>query len=333
MKKFLVPLVCVIIITAIFIPSNAFTNYFVPRTTAPCEYDHHFTTSNPFYLVGLGMPNCTAYAWGRAYEILGHRPNLNIGNARYWFYNDGGHPNPNDNFLRGKEPRLGAIAVWGASDLNEFGHVAVVENINEDGTVDLSESFWSGDRFVFSQNVDVRNMGAWRPEPECRNFLGFIYLCSVNETFIPPVPVVYPAIYELEEPLQPEQVTEPEPEIILPSPVRILHFVIGSRYFIDGGIPHLLETAPFIENGRTMVPLRAVSEALGATNLNFNAGIITFSIGEQAFTMEVGQPLPGGMGTPDIVGGRTFVPLAYIINEMGAEAHWDRDARAVYIFI
>ncbi|MCL2287342.1 MAG: stalk domain-containing protein [Firmicutes bacterium] len=325
MKKHLAPAALIIVLFTIFAPVSAFTNYFVPRTEAPCEYNHHFTTGNPFYLVGLGMPNCTAYAWGRAYEILGHAPNLNIGNARYWFYNDGGHPNPYDNFQRGQEPRLGAIAVWGASDLNAFGHVAIVERIHEDGTVDISESFWGGERFMFTQNVDVRNLGAWRPEPECRNFLGFIYLCSV---YTPPP----------ERILQPEEPSQPSeelimPDIILPPPIRIMHFVIGSRYFIDSGMPHVLEAAPFIENNRTMVPLRAISEALGAKNLSFNAGVITFDIHEQTFTMEVGQPLAGDMGIPIIVDGRTFVPLAYIINEMGAEARWDRDTRAVYIYI
>ena len=160
---------------------------FVPRTTAPEADSPYFTTENPFYNVGLGMPNCTAYAWGRAYEILGQRPPLNIGHARYWFYNEGGFPNPDDFFERGQTPRLGAIAVWGASNLGPFGHVAVVEAINADGTVDVSESFWGGQFFAFSQNVDVHHNEEWRTEPVDRNFLGFIYLCSVVET---------PAVYD-----------------------------------------------------------------------------------------------------------------------------------------
>jgi hypothetical protein len=37
------------------------------------------------------------------------------------------------------------------------------------------------------------------------------------------------------------------------------------------------------------------------------------------------------MGMPAIVEGRTFVPIAYISNMMGATVSWDGDARAIYI--
>ena len=139
---------------------------FVPRTTAPDRNDHRFSTSNPFHQAGFGMPNCTTYAWGRAWEILGRAPNeLNRGNARFWFSNNGGFPQPGDNFQRGQTPRLGAIAVWASSSA---GHVAVVEHVHPNGNVDLSESFWNGLFFRYTQNVNVRTY--------LSNFLGFIYL-------------------------------------------------------------------------------------------------------------------------------------------------------------
>ena len=53
------------------------------------------------------MPNCTAYAYGRAYEILGTRPNLCPNNAGRWYdynVNNGYYP-------YGQTPKLGAIAV------------------------------------------------------------------------------------------------------------------------------------------------------------------------------------------------------------------------------
>ena len=31
------------------------------------------------------MPNCTAYAYGRAYEILGSEPKLSWNNAEQWY--------------------------------------------------------------------------------------------------------------------------------------------------------------------------------------------------------------------------------------------------------
>jgi len=123
----------------------------------------------------------------------------------------------------------------------------------------------------------------------------------------------------------------------LPAPTlsqpRILRFAIDNTSFIDNGSPRMLEAAPFIANDRTMVPLRVIGEALGATNLEFNAGIITFDIGGQNIVMTVGQPLPNNMGTPVIVAERTFVPLAFIAAEMGATARWDSNTRAAYIYI
>jgi len=112
-----------------------------------------------------------------------------------------------------------------------------------------------------------------------------------------------------------------------------LRFPIGSTSFTNNGVTQTLEAAPFIQDNRTMVPLRVISEALGATNLAHNAGVITFNINNQSFTMTVGQQLPGNMGTPVIIADRTFVPLAFIINEMGATARWDSNARAAYIYI
>jgi len=114
---------------------------------------------------------------------------------------------------------------------------------------------------------------------------------------------------------------------------RILRFAIGSTTFTINGERHTLEAAPFITSGRTMVPLRVIGEALGATDLTFRAGVISLNLHGQTITMTVGEPLPGGWGTPMIVSGRTFVPLAYIVNEMGATARWDSSARAAYIYV
>jgi len=321
---------------------NAAIPNFTPRTTAPNSNDRRFTTDNPFYQVGLGMPNCTAYAWGRAYEILGHRPNLNLGNAMYWFYNNGGHPSPHDNFTRGQEPRLGAIAVWGAGSFGSFGHVAVVEGINADGTVNLSESFWSGSNFAFSTNVDVNHVRGWGPPPVNQNFLGFIYLCGFVYTpslpedtpiQIPELPEEHENAYEPEPNEEPEQ--RPDLTIIIPPPppIRTLRFVIGNTTFYDNGIPHISDAAPFISERRTMVPLRVIGEALGATDFTHNAGVITFTLGNRSLTMSINEPLHDEMGTPVIVEGRTFVPLWFIIGEMGASTRWDGDVRAVYVYV
>ena len=131
------------------------------------------------------------------------------------------------------------------------------------------------------------------------------------------------------------QIGEP-PTTTTPTPLpttRTLRFPIGSTTFTDNGASRTLEAAPFISGGRTMVPLRVIGEALGATDLALDRGVVSLVLDGRTITMTVGQPLPGNMGTPVIIAGRTFVPLAYIIEEMGATARWDSAARVAYIYI
>ena len=104
----------------------------------------------------------------------------------------------------------------------------------------------------------------------------------------------------------------------------VLRFPIGSTTYTNNGVSHELEAAPFIANDRTMVPLRVIAEALGAENLAFNDGVITFNIGAQDFEMTVGVELEGFGAAPTIVEARTFVPLGFIANALdGASARWD----------
>lgn len=138
---------------------------YVPRFEAPMGDNPYYHELNLFYNFGLGMPNCTAYAYGRAYEILGTEPMLSNGNAgRWWFYNlsEGA-------YACGSEPRLGAIACW--DDYDEYnGHVAVVEAI-DGNRVTLSESQYGGENFcVYEMEKDSSDHMSWR------RFLGYIYI-------------------------------------------------------------------------------------------------------------------------------------------------------------
>jgi len=114
---------------------------------------------------------------------------------------------------------------------------------------------------------------------------------------------------------------------------RVLRFTIGSTTFTDNNVANAVEAAPFIADDRTMVPLRVIAEAFGATNLNMTNGVITFNIGAQAFSKTIGQQLAGNMGIPVIVADRTFVPLAFVAQNMGATVRWDGPNQAAYVYI
>ena len=90
------------------------------------------------------LPNCVGYAWGRFYEIMGKAPKLSRGNAEdWWAYKDG--------YERGNTPKLGAVICWrkGKAGVHSdgAGHVAIVEQINADGSIVISESGYKAFRF------------------------------------------------------------------------------------------------------------------------------------------------------------------------------------------
>ena len=140
---------------------------FSPRLSAPSSSNkYYYSNLNVFYKYGYGMPNCTAYAYGRAYEILGSEPKLSWNNAEQWYdYNKS-----NGYYRYGKNPKVGAIACWSYN--GGGGHVAVVEKV-ENGQITFSNSAWSGQNFYLSYaSTSDKNAGgnSWW------NFQGYIYL-------------------------------------------------------------------------------------------------------------------------------------------------------------
>lgn len=146
---------------------------FVPRLTEPKnnpdsqEYAYYYSNDNIFQKINYGMPNCTAYAWGRSLELLGAKPLLSNGNAGRWYtYNIS-----QGNYAYGSQPKLGAVACWDLND-NINGHVAVVEQISADrNIITTSESQWGKLNFaVYTFKGDSSDhMSRYR-------FLGYIYI-------------------------------------------------------------------------------------------------------------------------------------------------------------
>ena len=105
------------------------------------------------------MPNCTAYAYGRIYEITGEAPKITRGNAGAWY-----SINKNNGYYSyGQEPKLGAIAVWS-------GHVAVVE-VTDGDTVTCSQSHWRSTYFDTVTFTSGENHFG-------QKFYGYIYACE-----------------------------------------------------------------------------------------------------------------------------------------------------------
>lgn len=162
-KKTLLIIPFVIIMTVIISLATpvlvyANDNGYEPRLNAPSSSSPYYSRQlNRYFQVGSGMPNCVAYAYGRIYEMNGEKPLITHGSAGDWYFIN----KANVYYDYGSEPKLGAVACWSR-------HVAVVEKINENGSVTLSESHWGGRYF---DTVTYSNMYSHYGQ----TFYGYIY--------------------------------------------------------------------------------------------------------------------------------------------------------------
>lgn len=145
----------------------------------------------------------------------------------------------------------------------------------------------------------------------------------------------------------PSSAINPQPEP--PNEIRVL---------VDDN-PLSLDVAPIIDQGRTLVPLRAIFEALGAT-IEWNGAErrITARKGRRTISLQVGNPqasivtelLPWVDGfaqengpttsqdeqvpldvAPKIVNDRTMVPVRFVSEALGAAVDWDGTERKVLV--
>jgi hypothetical protein len=93
--------------------------------------------------------------------------------------------------------------------------------------------------------------------------------------------------------------------------------------------PANAEVRPLIVDGRTMVPVRFIAEALGA-DVQFDDGIITITLGTTVVRMTVGSNSMSRYGhvtqldvPPQIIENRTMVPLRAIVEAFGMSVFWD----------
>jgi|GEM_PF-2108344 len=133
-------------------------------------------------------------------------------------------------------------------------------------------------------------------------------------------------------PLSPSMPTE------LPQPTSIsMRFYIGLDRAIVNGVPVIHDAVPFIDPvyGRTMVPLRIVSDAFGAQQIEWieESRTVVIVIGGAVIVLPIDQPLPDNMGVPVIIDGRTYVPLRFVAEFLGATVEFDDDYFAVNIWM
>lgn len=116
----------------------------------------------------------------------------------------------------------------------------------------------------------------------------------------------------------------------------------GTTILLDG-YPLPFPTPPTIMNGTTMVPFRAISEAMGI-QVNWDAqtqsitAVQSTAQGDKTVQMQVNNPLVTVNGqtiplpiAPYVNNGSTLIPLRFFSEQFGAQVGWDPDTRTVSI--
>jgi hypothetical protein len=94
-----------------------------------------------------------------------------------------------------------------------------------------------------------------------------------------------------------------------------------------------MDVAPVIVDGRTLLPVRFMAYALGATvDWNDATREVTLVTADGAsLTFAIGAFAPGMDVPAQIIDGRTMVPLRFISEFFGATVEWDAATRTVEI--
>lgn len=93
------------------------------------------------------------------------------------------------------------------------------------------------------------------------------------------------------------------------------------------------DVAPVIVDNRTMVPIRVITELLGGTaDWNEETKEVTLTIDGKEIKMTVGVVLEKYGVAPVIINDRTYVPIRFVADELGAETSWDEATNTVTIY-
>ena len=119
---------------------------------------------------------------------------------------------------------------------------------------------------------------------------------------------------------------------VIPEPQRTtIELKIGTKTAKVGGQPYKLEVTPLLLNGTTYLPLRFVTEAMGA-QIQWNQAIKRVSVlrAGKLMEMRIGNAsfIVNGSRVQSEVApisreGRTLVPLRLVSEQLGLKVNWD----------
>jgi len=118
---------------------------------------------------------------------------------------------------------------------------------------------------------------------------------------------------------------------------------IGKKIAYVNGKATTLDVAPFIDKGRTFVPFRFIGESLGAqvgytTDSSGRVATVSYKLGSTSITLYIGSKnaIVNGKTVkldvpPQIVQGRTVVPIRFVTEALGCKVDWDGEKQEILI--
>lgn len=124
----------------------------------------------------------------------------------------------------------------------------------------------------------------------------------------------------------------------------VLVLQIGAGTFTVDGKINSLDSPPVIKNDRTLLPIRAVVEALGGT-IGWDAvdRKVTVSLGSTTLELWIGDNIAKVNGVdaaidpfnpqvvPEIVSSRTMLPLRFVVESLGCDVQWNGGTKTITI--
>lgn len=108
---------------------------------------------------------------------------------------------------------------------------------------------------------------------------------------------------------------------------------------VDGKVVNFPDAKPFIMNSRTLVPVKFISDQLGAnTSWDGKTKTVEITKDEDVITLKIGSTVISKNAktttmdvAPIISAGRTMVPLKFISDQLNVNVKWVSDTRTVLI--
>ena len=133
-------------------------------------------------------------------------------------------------------------------------------------------------------------------------------------------------------------------EAVFEKSETVIILQVGQTSFTVDGVPNTLDSPPIIKNSRTLLPIRAVVEALGGNvDWDVTEKKVTISLGSNTIELWIGKSIAKVNGAdtpidstnskvvPEIINGRTMLPLRFVTENLGCDVQWDGTTKTITI--